>query len=64
MKAPENIHVIKDVISKEMQDELEKKLLSNQFPLYLNTKSVYVDDQTGLFGTKILKNLSDSITVL
>ena len=51
MKAPENIHVIEDVIPKEMQDELEKKLLGNQFPLFLNTKSVYVDEHTGFWDS-------------
>ena len=41
-----SIQIIEDVIPKDQQDSLEKILLGNQFPLYLNSMSVYLDNKT------------------
>ncbi len=49
MDPTKNIHVVENIIPVDQQDALENKLLGNQFPLFLNTKSVHVDDETGFW---------------
>lgn len=49
MDSAKNIHVIENIIPVEQQDLLEKQLLGNQFPLFLNTKSAHIDEETGFW---------------
>ena len=41
-----NIRVIENVVPNDQQDYLENILLGNQFPLYINSKSVHLDNKT------------------
>ena len=41
-----NINIIENIIPKDYQDHLERMLLGNQFPLFLNTKNVDLDNKT------------------
>lgn len=52
-----NIQIIENVIPKEQQDHIEKILLGNQFPLYLNSKSVHLDNKTAFSD----KNTKESL---
>lgn len=48
------MQIIKDIVPKKTQDELENYFLGNNFPLYLNRETVNIDDRTGFsdFFTK------------
>ena len=52
-----SIQVIENVIPKDYQDYLEGFLLGNQFPLYLNSKSVLLDNKTAFAD----KNTKESL---
>lgn len=41
-----DIKILENIISKDYQDRLENILLGNQFPLYLNSKNVDLDNKT------------------
>lgn len=41
-----NINTIENIIPKDYQDELERVLLGNEFPLFLNSKNVNLDNKT------------------
>jgi len=41
-----NINTIEDIVPKDYQDQLEKVLLGNTLPLFLNSKNVDLDDKT------------------
>jgi len=41
-----NINTIENIIPKDYQDDLERVLLGNEFPLFLNSKNVNLDNKT------------------
>lgn len=49
------MNLIENIISEDLQEKIESYLLGNTFPLYLNPKTVNVDNQSG-FGDKLSKD--------
>jgi hypothetical protein len=49
------MNVIENIIPTDLQNHIESYLLGNTFPLYLNTKTVNIDNQSG-FQDKLTKD--------